>query len=125
MSNSPSTYWKDKPFLYKAANDRMLIVCTCLNCRKTVTYLALDLIPIHGPQAIVGSLWGRCPRCGSQVNWRERQRFPSSDDVGHLVLRRPNGFRKIHLWTNAYYAPPPYGPPWPPPFDLGSTLRLP
>lgn len=120
MGNSGSTYLMNRPFLWKAANDRMLVVCRCLNCRKSVTYQAVDLLQVHHQNTLIGELWGRCPRCGSTSNWSERQRFPNSDDVGHLVIRRPSGFRKIQLWADAYYAPPPYGPPWPPPLSWKS-----
>lgn len=76
-------------------------------------YLASDLLQVFDPMTVVGEIWGGCPRCGKSEWWSESERYPSNDDVGHTLVRRPAGFRKIRLWRNEYYGPPAYGPPRP------------
>jgi hypothetical protein len=88
----------------------MLIQCRCRSCRRTANYLAVDLLEVFHKDAVIGELWGSCPRCGRVDGWSEQERYPLSDDVGHTVIRRPNGYRKIRLWRNEFYAPPAYGP---------------
>ena len=84
----------------------MLVRCRCILCRRTVHYLATDLVEVFHRDTVIGHLWGRCPRCGSGDFWTEDERHPSSDDVGHLIIRRPAGVREIQLWKNEYYGPP-------------------
>lgn len=110
MPKTPSTGWAHQPFLWKVANAGMLIECRCRRCERLRTYLAADLIGIFHPSAVVGELWGRCPRCGFSECWSEQERYAISADVGHTLIRRPSGFRKIQLWRNDYYGPPAYGP---------------
>lgn len=83
----------------------MLVRCRCILCRRTVHYLASDLLEVFHRDRVIGTLWGSCPRCGTSDFWSERERHPSSDDVGHLVIRRPNGFRQIRQWRDEYYEP--------------------
>src|SRR5690606_24483768 len=85
----------------------MLVVCRCTKCKKARTYIAADLLPIFGRTAVVGELWGRCPQCGTAEFWNEQERYPSREDVGHTVVRRPSGFRQIQLWRDEYYESPP------------------
>jgi hypothetical protein len=84
----------------------MLVECRCRHCRRAVHYLASDLAEVFTGNGIIGQLWQRCPRCGKADLWSEQERYPTSDDVGHLVVRRPNGVRQIRLWRNEYYGPP-------------------
>lgn len=106
MPKTPSRGWWYQPFLWRAANAGMLVRCRCILCRRTVHYLATDLLEVFSRDAVIGNLWGCCPRCGSSDFWSESERYPSSDDVGHLVIRRPAGERRIQLWRNEYYGPP-------------------
>jgi hypothetical protein len=121
MPKTPSTGFWHKPLLWRAANARMLIRCGCSRCQKVQHYLAMDLVPMFGSDAVVGELWGRCPRCGSSQYWFEQERYPNNDDVGFLEVRRPNGFRYVRQWKTEIYGPPPYGPPWPPPVMFGGV----
>ena len=105
MPKTPSTGWNHQPFLWRAAKAGMFVVCRCTKCRRMRTYLAGDLLPVFGRAAVIGELWSRCPRCGSAEYWREEERYPNSGDVGHTVVRRPNGFRQIQLWRDEYYEP--------------------
>jgi len=120
MPKTPSTGFWHQPRLWNCAKAGMLIVCTCRLCRRSVTYLAADLLeyfrgaaegearsaaPLPDLRAI-GQLWGKCPRCGSVEFWSEQERYPSSEDVGHTRIRRPAGYRRVPLWRDEWYEPP-------------------
>jgi hypothetical protein len=83
----------------------MLIVARCKLCRRSRHYLASDLLECgYGPELFVEELFGpRCPNCGSLDFFRVRERYANSDDVGHTVIRRPAGERRIQLWKDEYY----------------------
>lgn len=93
----------------------MLVYCRCYGCRKTRTYLARDLEELYGSHVVVGQIFGRCPQCGFDGNWRERYRYPNMDDVlNRTIIRRFKGWRKTALWADEpYEAPEQYGPPAP------------
>ena len=85
----------------------MLIVARCLLCRRTVHYLATDLVTVYNGELYVSDLFGGCcPKCGAGDFWSVRERYPNSDDVGHLRIRRPAGVRTTQLWRDEYYGPP-------------------
>ena len=105
MPETPSTGFWHQPFLWRCAAADMLVRCTCRYCRRTVHYYAKDLLEVFHRNAVVGEIWGACPRCGKNSGWREQERYASSDDVGHTIIRRPNGYRKTLLWRNEYYGP--------------------
>ena len=105
MPKKSYTGWWQQPFLWRSAKAGMLIQCRCRSCRRMAHYLAADLVGIFHKDAVVGELWGQCPRCGKADGWIEKDRFPSESDVGHTVIRRPNGFRQIRLWRDEYYGP--------------------
>lgn len=94
--------------LGQAAKAGMLIVAHCPSCKRLRTYLATDLIEAgYYPDGFVCDLFGPyCPHCGKGLRWTVRERHPSSDDVGHTVIRRPAGERRIQLWKDEYYGPP-------------------
>lgn len=107
MPKTPSTGWYHQPFLWRAAEAKMLVVCRCRSCRRSVTYFAADLVPLFHRDAVIGALWGTCPRCGGSECWAEQERHANSDDVANTVLRRPAGFRKVQLWREEFYEPSP------------------
>lgn len=117
MSNSPSTYWGARPTLDRIAAGGMLVCCRCLACRKVRTYLASDLVHYLGAHVVVGELFNGCPSCGSRVNWRERYRYPSTDDVlNGLIIRKLKGFRQVAVWADEpFQGEEQYGPPRPGP----------
>ena len=97
-----------RPRIGQAAAKGLLIVCKCNLCRRQQAYFATDLATIYRHDLFLDDLFGgRCPKCGRADFWRVRQRYPSSDDVGHLVIRRPAGERRTQLWRNEFYGPPP------------------
>lgn len=124
MPKNPPTGFAAYARLGDCARANMLIVCHCGACRRTVTYLATDLLEhFAGVDArraegsarpwaqqrtdmrIVGQLWGQCPRCGSTRHWSEAERYATSGDVGNTMIRRPNGFRLVPLWRDEWYGP--------------------
>jgi len=124
MPKNPPTGFAAYARLGACARARMLIVCRCAACRRTVTYLATDLLEhfagIDARRAegsarpwaqqrtdmrIVGQLWGACPRCGSTRHWSETERHPTHEDVGHTRIRRPDGYRLVPLWRDEWYGP--------------------
>ena len=107
MTNSPPSSMFYRPRIGQAAAKGLLIVCKCNLCRRARAYLATDLLRIYDAGTFLDDLFGgQCPRCGRSDFWRVRQRYPTSDDVGHLIIRRPAGERRIQLWRNEYYGPP-------------------
>ncbi|KFL31497.1 hypothetical protein JP75_08145 [Devosia riboflavina] len=110
MPKTPSTGFAHQAFLYAVANAGMLVRCECKACKRVRHYLASDLVHVFGGRAVVGELWGRCPKCGTTFRWIEQERYPTSDDVGHTLIRRPNGFRYIMQWVDEHYGPPATGP---------------
>lgn len=108
MSNSPPSSEFYRPRLGQAAAAGLFIVCKCYVCRRSVVYLAADLVELYGDQQWLEDLFGgRCPRCQSRTSWRVRQRYPSTADVGMLCVRRPAGVRRIQLWKDELYSVPP------------------
>lgn len=119
MPKTPSTGFYHQARLWNCAKAGMLIVCTCQDCRRSVTYLASDLLEHFRWQAeqagrsrahlvemrLIGELWGKCPRCGTVEHWIEQERYPTSDDVGNTRIRRPAGFRQVRQWRDEWYEP--------------------
>ena len=108
MTNSPPSSLFYRTRLGQAAKAHMLIVAHCRSCRRLRTYLAGDLLAVgYHAESFVCDLFGPyCPHCGQGWRWRVRERHPNSDDVGHTVIRRPAGERRIQLWRDEFYGPP-------------------
>ena len=111
MSNSPPSSMFYRPRIRTAAEEGLLIVCKCSFCRRQRVYLATDLVQVYHPEIFLDDLFGgRCPACGKSDNWRVKQRYPISDDVGATVVRRLAGVRRTHLWRDELYSAPPKPP---------------
>jgi hypothetical protein len=107
MTNTPPSREFYRPRLGKAAGAGHLIACRCYLCRRSVVYLAVDLVDLYGPDMFLEDLFGgRCPRCGSGDFWSVRERFAATSDVGLLMVRRPAGVRRIQLWKDELYSAP-------------------
>ena len=107
MSNSPPSSMFYRPRIGQAAAKGLLVVCKCNLCRRAQAYLATDLLRIYAAETFLDDLFGgQCPRCGKSDFWRVRQRHPSNDDVGYLVVRRLAGVRETHLWRDELYSAP-------------------
>jgi hypothetical protein len=65
------------------------------------------LVTIYSPDTFIADLFGgRCPRCGKADFWSVKQRYPTSDDVGMLTVRRPAGVKRTQLWRDELYSAP-------------------
>lgn len=83
-----------------AAHD-MVISITCRPCRKTINYLATDLVKVVGPtHPVVRAPW-RCRKCGAQewleVKWEMRTAHLPKPG---LIIRRPVGQVMRWIWRN-------------------------
>lgn len=93
-----------RPRIGQAAEKGLLIICRCNLCKRARAYIAADLLKIYHPEVFLDDLFaGQCPRCGRSDFWRCRQRYPSDDDVGRLMVRRLAGIRTTNLWRDELY----------------------
>lgn len=89
----PREHWLDV-----AARAGELIVCNCRSCKRTVRYLASDLLPILGPSHRVATEPPFPCRCGEHELISVKCETPSAGDWGHLYVRRPAGIRQTQTW---------------------------
>lgn len=100
---TPSRRKVESYTLRDAAKDGRLFIVRCSMCRKVDAYLASDLVEIWNPSTPAVYVFDVCRHCGSGEWLSARMRFPTSDDVGHLRLRRPAGVRTVQLWKDDWY----------------------
>ena len=67
MPKTPSSGFYHQPFLWRVAGARMLIRCYCGWCRRAQHYLAMDLVPIFGSDAVVGRLWDAARAAANRI----------------------------------------------------------
>lgn len=105
MSMTPSRRQVESILLRHAAADGRIFVIRCSLCRTIEHYMAVDLVGIFGADVPVVHMFERCRHCGKGDHQNVSTRFPTSDDVGHLKVRRPAGVRTIQLWHDVWYGP--------------------
>lgn len=105
MSMTPSRRQTEALQLKHVAADGRVFVVRCSLCRTIEHYLATDLLWVYDENTPVVSMMENCRHCGKSAYQYVSTRLPTSDDVGHLLLRRPAGVQTIQLWTNAWYGP--------------------
>lgn len=87
--------------LGEAARAGMLIVVRCNLCRRTVHYLAADLVEVGAPPKRPARSWaGACRQCGKSDYLRVDLRAPHPGDVGQLIVRRPGPARVVREWRD-------------------------
>jgi hypothetical protein len=86
--------------LRDAAAADQLIVVHCGLCRRTVYYLASDLVKLYNPQWPALAPLFECGTCRTGEFLSVRCTSPSPGDYGHLVVRRPMDVVKIQKWRN-------------------------
>ncbi len=97
----PSRPYPGKVFrLRDAAAANQLVVVRCIGCRRSVRYLAADLVtlldamrPAHDPPFA-------CSKCGTTNGMRVTLHSPEVGDYGHLTVRRPGPVRRIQTWRS-------------------------
>jgi hypothetical protein len=77
-----------------------VIEVTCFLCHRTVFYLASDLEQILPPTTVVWCLPFNCVECGKRDYLKIRVRLPDQRDFGRMVVRRPAGEKRVHLWRD-------------------------
>ena len=101
MSNSPPSSIFRRQKLSQAAADGMLLICSCVYCRRQDAYWAADLLMVYGDMA-VQDFGGSCGQCGRRDGARRRTHFPGPDDVGRLQVIRPAGWTRAWQWQREW-----------------------
>jgi hypothetical protein len=105
----PSPYRGERPYpgqgynLRQAAADNKLMVVYCGFCRRRQHYLCADLVTVWDPQTEALTPPLRCSRGCRAEYLHVSLRVPTSDDIGHLVIRRPDGVRTVQKWRDQFY----------------------
>jgi hypothetical protein len=89
------------------AADGRCIRVRCNLCRRTLHFLASDLVTVYHPSTLAHTWRPACSHCGRVDYVSVRSFFPGPDDVGKIMMRRPAGHRRIQLWKNELYEPLP------------------
>lgn len=88
-----------KPYsLGQAADDGQLLVVRCNGCRRTLHYLASDLVEFFGREQPAHKPPFSCTRCGNDHLMHVSLRSPEAGDYGHLLVRRPAEIVEIQKW---------------------------
>ena len=96
-----------KPYsLGQAADDGMLLVVRCNGCRRTLHFLASDLIELLGREPPAEDPPFACARCGNDHLMQVRLRSPEAGDYGHLWVRRPGEIVHVQKWRSVRLGDP-------------------
>lgn len=105
MSMTPSRRTVEAYKLKHAAVDNMLIIYRCAYCHKSTAFRARDVVSIWDPEMSVLVETRSCGSCKKSGYVSVTVRLPTSDDVGHLRVRTPDGTRTVQLWRDEWYGP--------------------
>lgn len=86
--------------LQDAADDAQIIVVRCGLCRRSINYLATDLVQVLNPSRPVDAPPFACSRCGTADYMSVRVKTPSLADYGQLTIRRHLDIRSVSEWGN-------------------------
>lgn len=86
--------------LGEAAADGQLIIVRCEGCKRSVRYLASDLVTLLDPKRYAHLPPFPCGRCGTADRMKVRFHAPSPGDYGHLVVRRPGAVKVTQMWRS-------------------------
>lgn len=86
--------------LQHAANDGQIIAVNCSLCRRSINYLATDLVQVLNPARPVDAPPFACSRCGTADYMSVKVKSPAAGDYGHLTIRRLLGIRTVSEWGN-------------------------
>lgn len=76
----------------------MVVELRCNLCRKSVTYLAHDLLRVCAPDHLVHVPPFSYTRCGTMEYVSARCRIPLPEEYGKMLVRRPQ--RQVWKWAN-------------------------
>jgi len=100
----PEGYIPSRPYpgkvyrLREAAAANQLIVVRCVGCRRSVRYLATDLVTLLDPMRPAYDPPFACSKCGTTEGMKVTFHFPEVGDFGSLTVRRPGPVRRIQTW---------------------------
>jgi len=113
MAHWESKHSAKKPWsLGNAAELGQLLAVRCNLCRRTVHFLASDLLEFFDDETPALRVAFPCSRCATQQFMRVNLRLPDPGDWGNLLVRRPaevvriQKWRTVRLGDNARPAPP-------------------
>ena len=92
--------------LRHAAEQNQLVIVKCHLCRRSVNYLATDLVALLHPDRLALEVPFTCHRCGTREFMRVRLTSPMAGDWGHLEIRRPGPVRRIRTWRTVRLGDP-------------------
>lgn len=102
----PEGYHPARPYpgkvyrLRDAAEAGQIVVVRCIGCRRSVRYLATDLVALLDPLRPAHDAPFPCSRCGTTGNMKVSFHSPALGDYGALVVRRPGPVRHIQTWRS-------------------------
>ena len=89
----------NRPYsLGQAADDGLLLVVRCVNCRRTLHFLAADLLQFYERDRPAEQPPFSCSRCKTDQFVRVSPRLPDPGDYGSLLIRRPAEVVQIQKW---------------------------
>jgi hypothetical protein len=100
----PEPPWLQKRYpgknhlLRHAAEQNQLVIVKCNLCRRSITYLASDLVTLLPPDELALEVPFTCHKCGTREFMRVTLTSPFPGDWGNLVIRRPGPLRIIQTW---------------------------
>lgn len=96
----PSRAHPAKPFhtIRDAAKDGQLLVQKCNLCRRTIYFLASDLVSLIDPTYPVHIPFFKCSRCETWEFIHVSVHHPSPGDYGRLIVRRPGKIVRTQKW---------------------------
>lgn len=81
-----------------AAKEGLIVTLRCNRCRRTVNFLAWDLVEIIGPKHYLHVPSFPCTRCGTIEYVAVAVKTAKREDLGNMIVRRPAG--TVQLWRN-------------------------
>lgn len=105
QNRPPGHRARDSPYsLEQAAYDGKVIIVKCTACRKTVHFLASDLLEVLGdPAKPAYDPPFKCSKCGTAEYIRIDMRTLTPGDIGLLTVRRPGKPFVVRKWRDVKY----------------------
>lgn len=92
--------------LRHAAAEQQLVIVKCNLCRRSITYLATDLVTVCDPEQPALAVPFACSKCRTTEFMRVTLTSAMPGDYGHIVIRRPGAVRRIQTWRNVRLGDP-------------------
>jgi hypothetical protein len=109
MGMTPSRRQIEAVTLADLAADGRMFVVRCALCKRQRAFLAADLLTVYSPSTPAYGMLRWCAVCGKSDWVKVTIRLPSHNDVGRLLIRKPDGVRTVQLWKDVWYEQGPDG----------------